>query len=188
MQENKITEQNIKKNIEEVAEQKEEKKKKKNFIIIILLLLLLLLGCHSCSRMDNQQSPDHQNVSAYILGDGFSPGLSEEELREIMQKKIDASRVAFSVYTKPIFNGKRGTIMFGNPKHNMYDLKLEVTVDDEVVIKTENVPPDKYIAEIETTKELKKGQHKGDARVTAYDRETGELTGEIAIDMILTVQ
>ena len=164
MQENKVIEQNISENIEEVVEQKE--KKKKNFIIIILLLLLLLLGCHSCSRIDDYQ-PDHQNVSAYVLGDGFSPGLSDEELREEMQKKIDASKVAFSIYTKPIFNGKKGTIMFGNPKHNMYELQLEVTVDNEVVIKTQNVPPDKYIAEVETLKELKKGQHKGDARITA---------------------
>ena len=130
----------------------------------------------------------HQNVSAYVLGDGFSPGLSEEELRKMMEKEIDESRVAFSVYTKPIFNGKKGTIMFGNPRHNLYDLKLEVIVDDEVVIRTESIPPDKYVAEIETTKELKKGQHKGDAKITAYDRKTGELTGEIAIDMILTVQ
>jgi hypothetical protein len=186
MQENKIIEENVEINVEN-EEVVEEKKKKgiKRTIAIVLALILLLLGMRSCSRQEELQNT---NISAYVMGDGFSPGLSNEEIQELIQKKIDASKMSFSVYTKPIFKGKKGTIMFGNPINSAHNLELEVTLDGKTIIKTEKMPPNKYIEKIEMLKKLPKGKHKADARIRAYDRKTDAQVGEVAIDMLITVK
>ena len=35
-------------------------------------------------------------------------------------------------------------------------------------------------------KALKKGKHKGEAMITAYDKKTGEIVGEVAVEMNIT--
>ena len=50
------------------------------------------------------------------------------------------------------------------------------TVDGKTVIRTEKIAPDQYIENIELIgKALKKGKHKGEAMITAYDKKTGEI-------------
>lgn len=123
------------------------------------------------------------------MGDDFAPSMSEEELRELMKKEMDESKITFGLYTKPIFKGKKGTIRFGNPKNSAHDIELTVKVDNKTVIKTVKVPPNKYISKVKLMgKGLEKGVHKGDGIVSAYNRKTGELVGEIAVDMTITVE
>ena len=44
-----------------------------------------------------------------------------------------------------------------------------------------------YIKDIELIgKALKKGKHKGVASIKAYDKKTGDLVGEVAVDMLIT--
>ena len=96
-----------------------------------------------------------------------------EEIKALMQKEVDKSKVAFSIYTEPTFVGKRGTIMFANPRYSAHNLDLEVRVDNKVIIKTEKISPDQYIKDIELIgKALKKGKHKGVASIKAYDKKT----------------
>ena len=56
------------------------------------------------------------SISGYVLGNGIAPDLTPEEIQALLQKKVDASKLAFSVHSEPIFKGKKGTIMFANPK------------------------------------------------------------------------
>ena len=61
------------------------------------------------------------------------------------------------------------------------------TVDGKTVIRTEKIAPDQYIENIELIgKALKKGKHKGQAMITAYDKKTGEIVGEVAVEMNIT--
>ena len=85
------------------------------------------------------------------------------------------------------FVGKRGTIMFANPRYSAHNIELEVRVDNKVIIRTQKISPDQYIEDIELMgKALKKGTHNGVASVKAYDQKTDELVGEVAVDMIIT--
>ena len=129
---------------------------------------------------------DGTSISGYVLGKGIAPDLTPEEIKALLQKEVDASKIAFSIYSEAIFNGKVGTIMFANPKYNAYDIDLEVKVDNKVIIRTEKIAPDQYIEKIELIgKALKKGKYNATGRIKAYDRKTGEVMGEVNVDITL---
>nr|WP_317331065.1 hypothetical protein [uncultured Romboutsia sp.] len=162
-------------------------KKNKKIIIGISLLLITLIGGFFIFKEMNKYKSDISNLSGYVLGKGVAPDLTPEEIQALLQKKVDESKVAFSIYTEPKFKGKKGTIMFANPRYSAHNLELEVRVDNKVIIRTQKISPDQYIKDIELMgKALKKGKHNGVASIKAYDRKTDKLVGEVAVDMIIT--
>ena len=161
--------------------------KKVKIIIGVVLLLVISVGGFLYLKEQSKYKSNISNLSGYILGEGVAPDLTPEELAELLQKQVDASKVAFSIYTEPTFKGKRGTIMFANPRYSAHNLDLEVRVDNKVIIRTQKISPDQYIKDIELIgKALKKGKHNGVASIKAYDRKTDKLVGEVAVDMIIT--
>lgn len=167
--------------------EKEKKEKKSKLMIVILLLIFILAGGFIYIKNNLKYKSNTSNLSGYVLGNGVEPNLTPEQLQELMQRKVDASKVAFSIYSEPTFKGKIGTIMFANPRYSAHNLDLEVRVDNKVIIKTEKISPDQYIKDIELIgKPLKKGKHKGVASIKAYDKKTGDLVGEVAVEMLIT--
>lgn len=161
--------------------------KKAKIIIGIVLLIAVSTGGFLYYKESLKYKSNVSNLSGYVLGEGIAPDLTPEEIKALLQKQVDKSKVAFSIYSEPTFNGKRGTIMFANPRYSAHNLDLEVRVDNKVVIRTQKIAPDQYIKDIELIgKPLKKGKHKGVASIKAYDRKTDKLVGEVAVDMIIT--
>lgn len=159
--------------------------KKSKIIIGIILLLSILAG--GFFYLKGMSQSNTTNLSGYVLGKGVAPDLTPEEIQALMQKKVDESKVAFSIYTEPTFKGKRGTIMFANPRYSAHNIELEVILNNKVIMKTQKIAPDQYIKDIELIgKALKKGTHNAVASIKAYDRKTDELVGEVAVDMIIT--
>lgn len=159
--------------------------KKSKIIIGIILLLGILAG--GFFYLKGMSQSNTTNLSGYVLGSGVAPDLTPEEIQALMQKKVDESKVAFSIYTEPTFKGKRGTIMFANPRYSAHNIELEVILNNKVIMKTQKIAPDQYIKDIELIgKALKKGKHNAVASIKAYDRKTDELVGEVAVDMIIT--
>lgn len=161
--------------------------KNKKKIISIVLLLITSIGGIFFLKENSKYKSNGTNISGYVLGNGIAPDLTPEEIQALLQKKVDDSKVAFSIYSEPTFKGKKGTIMFANPKYSAHNLSLEVRLDNKVIMKTEKISPDQYIEKIELIgKALKKGKHNAVASIKAYDRKTDELVGEVAVDMIIT--
>ena len=159
--------------------------KKSKIIIGIILLLVISIG--GFFYLKGMSQSNTTNLSGYVLGSGVAPDLTPEEIQALMQKKVDESKVAFSIYTEPTFKGKRGTIMFANPRYSAHNIELEVILNNKVIMKTQKIAPDQYIKDIELIgKALKKGTHNAVASIKAYDRKTDELVGEVAVDMIIT--
>ena len=157
--------------------------------VIIIAIVLIILGIIGFLYLKNEYKKefDGTSISGYVLGKGIAPDLTPEEIQALLQKEVDASKIAFSIYSEPVFDGKVGTIMFANPKYNAYNIDLEVKVDNKVVIRTEKIEPDQYIEKIELIgKALKKGKHNATGRIKAYDRKTDDLVGQVAVDMIIT--
>ena len=127
--------------------------KKVKTIGIVLLILSIAFG--SYLYIKKQYKSDGMSMSGYVLGSGLAPDLTEEEIKAMMQKKVDESKVAFSIYTEPTFEGKIGTIMFANPPHSAHNISLEVVLDNKVIIRTEKISPDQYIENIELIGEKK---------------------------------
>ena len=168
--------------------------KKINFKIIIILLIVIAIATagvyfiYSKNKNKNAGSENGAAISGYILSDGAEPGLSEDEIRALLQKQVDESTISFSISSDPVFKGKKAFIVMANPRYNAYDIDYVITVDGKEIIRTAKIAPNQYIEEVELKEALPKGTYTGEALVTGYNRENGEKVGETIVEVTITSQ
>lgn len=167
-----------------------DKNKKLGLIALILFLLIAIGGVYYIfSNKNNEQtSSAGTDVSGYIVENGAEPGLTEDEIRELLQKQVDESTISFSISSDPVFKGKKAFMVMANPRYNAYDIDYVVTVDGKEIIRTAKIAPNQYIEEVELKEALPKGTHTGEALVTGYNRETGEEVGKTIVEITITAQ
>lgn len=173
-------------------DKKVEKKNKVKIIIIALLVASIAsAGAYFVYNKNKNKNAGAENgsaVSGYVLADGAEPGLSEEEIKALLQKQVDDSTISFSISSDPVFKGKKAFIVMANPRYNAYDIDYVVTVDGKEIIRTAKIAPNQYIEEVELKEALPKGTHTGEALVTGYNRETGEEVGKTIVEVTITSQ
>lgn len=173
-------------------DKKVEKKNKVKIIIIALLVASVAsAGAYFIYNKNKSKSANAENgaaISGYILSDGAEPGLSEEEIKALLQKQVDESTISFSISSDPVFKGKKGFIVMANPRYNAYDIDYVVTIDGKEIIRTAKIAPNQYIEEVELKEALPKGTYAAEALVTGYNRETGEEVGKTIVEVNITSQ
>ena len=171
-------------------DKKVEKKNKVKIIIIALLVASIAsAGVYFVyNKNKNAGAENGSAVSGYVLADGAEPGLSEDEIRALLQKQVDDSTISFSISSDPVFKGKKAFIVMANPRYNAYDIDYVITVDGKEIIRTAKIAPNQYIEEVELKEALPKGTHTGEALVTGYNRETGEEVGKTIVEVTITSQ
>lgn len=173
-------------------DKKVEKKNKVKFIIIALLVVVVAsVGVYFVYNKNKSKGANSENgsaISGYVLADGAEPGLSEEEIKALLQKQVDDSTISFSISSDPVFKGKKAFIVMANPRYNAYDIDYVITVDGKEIIRTAKIAPNQYIEEVELKEALPKGTHTGEALVTGYNRETGEEVGKTIVEVTITSQ
>ena len=173
-------------------DKKVEKKNKVKIIIVALLVIAIASAgvyfVYNKSKSKSASSENGSAVSGYVLADGAEPGLSEEEIKALLQKQVDESSISFSISSDPVFKGKKAFIVMANPRYNAYDIDYVITVDGKEIIRTAKIAPNQYIEEVELREALPKGTHIGEALVTGYNRETGEVVGETIVEVNITSQ
>lgn len=168
--------------------------KKINIKIIIISLIVIAVASsgvyfvYSKNKNKNAGSENGAAISGYILSDGAEPGLSEDEIRALLQKQVDDSTISFSISSDPVFKGKKAFIVMANPRYNAYDIDYVITVDGKEIIRTAKIAPNQYIEEVELKEALPKGTYTGEALVTGYNRENGEKVGETIVEVTITSQ
>ena len=168
--------------------------KKVNIKVIIAILLVAIVASsgayyiYSKNKSKNSASENGSAISGYVLADGAEPGLSEEEIKALLQKQVDESSISFSISSDPVFKGKKAFIVMANPRYNAYDIDYVITVDGKEIIRTAKIAPNQYIEEVELKEALPKGTHTGEALVTGYNRETGEEVGKTIVEVTITSQ
>lgn len=168
--------------------------KKVNIKIIISILLVATVASiggyyiYNKNKAKNSTSEKGSTVSGYVLSEGAEPGLSEEEIKALLQKQVDESSISFSISSDPVFKGKKAFIVMANPRYNAYDIDYVITVDGKEIIRTAKIAPNQYIEEVELKEALPKGTHTGEALVTGYNRETGEEVGKTIVEVTITSQ
>lgn len=167
--------------------------KKNNIKIMLVVLLLVSLSAggyyiYNKNKRKNINLENGSSVSGYILEEGAEPGLSDEEIRALLQKQVDESTISFSISSDPIFKGKKAFIVMANPRYNAYDIDYVITVDGKEIIRTAKIAPNQYIEEVELKEALPKGNYAGEALVTGYNKETGEKVGETIVEITITSQ
>lgn len=168
-----------------------ENKGSKKIIILLLLIVIILSGSYYFYINKNKNKISDENgaaISGYILSEGAEPGLSEEEIRALLQKQVDESSISFSISSDPIFKGKKAFIVMANPRYNAYDIDYVITVDGKEIIRTAKIAPNQYIEEVELKEALPKGTYTGEALVTGYNKETGEEVGKTIVELNITSQ
>ena len=172
--------------------EKDLKKNKNNKKIIILIFSLLAIVCvlFFAFKKDSVKNKDigGSSVSGYILEDGAEPGLTEDEIRELLQRQVDESTISFSISSDPIFKGKKAFMVMANPRYNAYDIDYVITVDGKELIRTAKIAPNQYIEEVELKEALPKGSYIGEALITGYNKETGEEVGKTIVELNITSQ
>ena len=171
----------------------DNKFKKSNKVkIIIVIILILIIGSGGVYYILNNNKANSDtngsSVSGYILEDGAEPGLTDEEIRELLQKQVDESTISFSISSDPVFKGKKAFIVMANPRYNAYDIDYVITVDGKEIIRTAKIAPNQYIEEVELKEALPKGTYTGEALITGYNKETGEKVGETIVEVTITSQ
>ena len=173
-------------------DKKVEKKNKVKIIIVVLLVVSVASAgvyfVYNKNKNKNAGAENGSAVSGYVLADGAEPGLSEEEIKALLQKQVDESTISFSISSDPVFKGKKGFIVMANPRYNAYDIDYVVTIDGKEIIRTAKIAPNQYIEEVELKEALPKGTHTGEALVTGYNRETGEEVGKTIVEVNITSQ
>lgn len=158
----------------------------KKVLLIALIPTIIATGIFIFTS-NNKKSGSGTGISGYVIGNGIEPGLTEEEIMELLKKQVDKSKIAFSINSEPVFEGKKGNIVFANPRYSAHNIDLTVTLDGKEIIKTAKISPDQYIEEISLLgKPLEKGKHNALATIKAYDKNTDEVIGEIAVELIIT--
>lgn len=172
---------------------KTAKKFNVKFIITILLLLVFVsAGVYYIYNKNNKSknitTENGSAISGYVLSEGAEPGLSDEEIKALLQKQVDDSTISFSISSDPVFKGKKAFIVMANPRYNAYDIDYVITVDGKEIIRTAKIAPNQYIEEVELKEALPKGTYAAEALVTGYNRETGEEVGKTIVEVNITSQ
>lgn len=171
---------------------KVEKKINVKIIIVVLLVVTVVSAgiyfAYNKNKSKNAGVENGSSISGYVLADGAEPGLSEDEIRSLLQKQVDESTISFSISSDPVFKGKKAFIVMANPRYNAYDIDYVVTVDGKEIIRTAKMAPNQYIEEVELKEALPKGTHTGEALITGYNRETGEEVGKTIVEITITSQ
>lgn len=167
------------------------KGKKFKILIGLLILSIVFVGVYyvyTKNKSNNSNSENGSSISGYVLSEGAEPGLSDDEIRALLQKQVDESTISFSISSDPIFKGKKAFIVMANPRYNAYDIDYVITIDGKEIIRTAKIAPNQYIEEVELKEALPKGTYTGEALVTGYNKETGEKVGETIVEVTITSQ
>ena len=163
----------------------------KNIMIILLVVSVASVGVYFIYNKNKSKNTGSENgsaISGYVLADGAEPGLSEEEIRALLQKQVDDSTISFSISSDPVFKGKKAFIVMANPRYNAYDIDYVITVDGKEIIRTAKIAPNQYIEEVDLKEALPKGSYTGEALITGYNKETGEEVGKTIVELNITSQ
>ena len=117
-------------------------------IIILLVVTVASIGVYFVYNRNKNKNAGSENgsaVSGYILSDGAEPGLSEDEIRALLQRQVDESTISFSISSDPVFKGKKAFIVMANPRYNAYDIDYVITVNGKEIIRTAKIAPNQYI-------------------------------------------
>ncbi len=116
--------------------------------------------------------------------------VTREEIRKELQQLADESAFQVMVNTAPVsLDGKTADLCLINSVANRYDMEMIIqTQDGQEIFQSDILPPGGQVLVGRLTEELEPGSYPAVAVAYAVDRETGERTGNIMVDLVLTVQ
>ncbi len=157
----------------------------------VLAICIVVIVSFSIILVLNKRK-SNVNVMGGILQEGVIPGYTEEQIKEILQRKADKSTFSFEINSRPVFkDGKsEGNLRIANPPYNAYAISVEIKLDSngKTVFNSGKINPNHYIENAKLTKKLKAGEYDATATINAYDVKTGEFKGMSAAKLVIKIE
>lgn len=119
--------------IKENMEANEKQKGKKKWLLLLLLLLVLLMAAGGYVIYQKYYGPGTPNAVQKELSAelGIMPGMTEDEIRDRLNRKVEEGRFSVSINGLPVFkNGKsEGNVQIENIPGNRYSFTVEIVVE-----------------------------------------------------------
>ena len=164
------------------------KEKKRNKWIGIILILIVLAG----AGLGWTLLQDHGFHFDQAAEDGSLDGMSEQEIQDMLNDKVDKSMLSISINATPVFeNGKStGPLRIENPPGNNYNIRVRIVkdADQKEIYYSEGIKPGQVIKEDYLDETLKKGNYACTAIFEAYDIETNKKVGEAKAQLNIVVE
>lgn len=169
-------------------DKKKEQYSKKFKVLAMCIALIVLVSI----LLVFNKNKSNVNVMGGILKEGVIPGYTEEQIKEILQRKADESTFSFEVNSRPVFkDGKsEGNLRIANPPYNKYAISVDIKLDSngKTVFNSGKINPNHYIENAKLTKKLKAGEYDATAIINAYDVKTGDFKGTSAAKLVIKIE
>ncbi|MDL2220799.1 hypothetical protein LJC55_03940 [Eubacteriales bacterium OttesenSCG-928-N14] len=174
---------------------------KKKIAVVALLLLLAVASLAITGYFAGWY--DGKDNGPVVSGDlfpgqgeqgdaGHLPGMSEEQIKEQMQKEADESKFSFKINTQPVFeDGKSaGTLRIENPNHNKYPFVVQITLDSngKTVYNSGGLLPNYHINTAKLQEELAQGTYDATATIQVFDPDTKQFLGKSQVKLSIIVK
>lgn len=170
----------------------EDKKQGKRTQHILLAVLLVLIGIAVLFWM---QRPADSLALDPNQKEGTLDGMSEEEIRRLLDDKVAQGQFVLNINTHPIFADGRskGTLRIENSPQNRYLMVVKLyrkgQEDEEgKLYESGAIRPGSKIEEAALDVVLPRGTYPVSAYVEAYDPETKEFVGKAGAALSITIQ
>ena len=165
---------------------------KKNIYTLKRIIILGIIIAIASFVIININKKDKANVKGGIISEGIISGYTEDEIKEILQRKADESTFSFEINSRPIFKDgeSEGNLRIANPPYNKYSIEVEIRLDynNQLVFESGEIPPYHYIENAKLNKKLKAGQYDATATISAFDSETGDFKGKSTAKLVIKVE
>lgn len=172
------------------------KKAVRLIITCIIVLLSLIIGifflCRGCSK--NPEESD--TTTKFVIDDEAVEGgwveADEEEIRENLNKSVEAGYINISMNTTPYFKDgtSEGNLMIVNEDINKYPQKVVITRNDtgEVIYESKGIPVGSKIEKAKLSVDLSAGIYECTAMFHNVDPDTGNSLGCAGAVITITVE
>lgn len=167
------------------------RKKKRKWPLLLLgvaVLLLLLLLLRSCGPAEEEFALERELAAEM----GLLPGMSEEEIRDRLNRKVADSMMNVSINPTPVFPSgtEPGNLRIENIPGNSCSFTVTLIRSDtgDTILTTGVIDPGFYVENIPLDTPLPPGQYPCVAMFTGYDTETLKELGEAGTTLLLTVE
>ena len=159
---------------------------------VVLAATVVWLASYFASPVDLQPPNDTDHFPGNgVAEQGHLPGMTEQDIREQMQREADKGIFAFKINTRPVFDevDGKGALRIENPAHNVYPFVVKIFLRDtaEEIFNSGGILPNHHIDTAKLAKPLPKGEHAATAYIYAYDPDTSEYEGKAAVDLTMLV-
>ena len=187
---------------QELRNEMRRKKKRRTLLGLVILLLLLLIGsCGAHFLYKDYQEKEAKRIQEELDAEiGILPGMSEDEIRDRLNRKVAEGRLNISINPMPEFadGESEGNIRIENIQGNQYAFVVTIQcigasedpgAQDYVgatVMTTGLINPGSYVEDKKLDIDLPMGKYTCVATFTAYDSEQNE-AGSVGTQILITV-